>query len=54
MGREYNDGTSDIGTQLRDFYYQKKALIDLKKEQYFMPMASVVGMPKHFGKTIKR
>lgn len=54
MGREYNDGSSDIGNQLRDFYYQRKALIELKKEQYFLPMASVDGMPKHFGKTIKR
>ena len=32
MGREYNDGTSDIGNQLRDFIYQKKALIELKEE----------------------
>ena len=54
MAREYNDASSDIGNQLRDFYYQKKALIDLKKEIYFTPMASVIGMPKHFGKTIKR
>lgn len=57
MSRQYNTGgsTSDIGAnQLQDYYYQKKALIELKKEQYFTPLASVVGMPKHFGKTIKR
>lgn len=57
MTRQYNTGgsTSDIGAeQLQDFYYQKKALIDLAKEIYFMPMASVIGMPKNYGKTIKR
>jgi len=56
MARMYNDGTnSTIGaTQLQDFYYQKKALIDLKKEVFFGPYASVTGMPKNMGKTIKR
>ena len=56
MARQYNTGaeTSDIGNQLQDFYYQRTALIDLKKEIYFMPMASVTDMPKHFGKTIKK
>lgn len=57
MTRMYNTGadTSDIGAnQLQDFYYQKKALIDLKKEQYFGPLADATAMPKNFGKTIKR
>ena len=57
MARQYNTGaaTSDIGAnQLQDFYYQRKAITELKKEIYFTPMASVIGMPKHFGKTIKR
>lgn len=55
MSRIYSDGTdSSVGNQLQDFYYQKKALIDLVKEQYFSPLAAVTGMPKHFGKTIKR
>jgi len=60
MARMYNTGgaTSDIdgdgSDQLQDFYYQRKALIDLKKEQYFLPMASEIGMPKNYGKTIKR
>jgi N4-gp56 family major capsid protein len=55
-GRIYNDGadTSSIGTQLQDFYHQKKALIELKKQVYFTPLASVTDMPKHFGKKIKR
>ncbi len=54
----YNDplgGTpSTVGTQFRTDYYQKKALIEVKKEQYFSPLADVTNMPKHFGKTIKR
>ena len=53
--RVYGDGTdSTIGNQLQTYYYQKKALIELKKEQYFGSLASVIGMPKHMGKTIKR
>lgn len=43
-----------VGTTMHDFYYQKKALIEMKREQHFQPMASVVGMPKHMGKRIKR
>ena len=58
MSLSYNDpiggSTSDIGNQLRTDYYQKKALIELAKEQYFSPLANVVAMPKHMGKTIKR
>lgn len=52
------DGTqSDIegagSSQMNTFYYLKRAIIEARKEQYFMPLASVIGMPKHFGKTIK-
>jgi len=53
----YNDpvggSASTIGTQIRTDYHQKKALIELKKEQYFSPMADVTKMPKNFGKKIK-
>ena len=48
-GMGYNDpGTtaSDVGTQLVTEYYQKKALIELKKEQYFSQLADVTAMPK--------
>jgi N4-gp56 family major capsid protein len=45
---------STIGTQFRTDYYQKKALIELKKEQYFSPLADVTSMPKNMGKKIKR
>jgi len=45
---------SSIGTQLQNYYYQKKALIDLVKEQYFSQLADVTSMPKNMGKKIKR
>ena len=58
MTRQYNTGgaTSDIGaTQLSgDFYFQKKALIEAQKEQYFTQLADVTSMPKNMGKKIKR
>lgn len=54
----YNDpiggDKSTVGPQLSEFYYQKKALIEAQKEQYFMQLADVTGMPKHMGKTIKK
>jgi N4-gp56 family major capsid protein len=54
-GREYKDGNpSSIGQQLIPFYWQRKALIDLKKEQFFGQLADVTAMPKNYGKTIKR
>lgn len=39
--------------QMNTFFWLKKAIIEARKEQYFMPMASVTNMPKHFGKTMK-
>jgi N4-gp56 family major capsid protein len=39
--------------QMQTFFYLKKAIIQSRKEQYFMPLASVTNMPKNFGKTIK-
>lgn len=55
----YNAGgtTSDIdgagSGQMNTFFWLKKSLIESRKDQYFMPLAAVVNMPKHFGKTIK-
>lgn len=61
MSRLYNDpGTTESGigpaggSQIRSNYYIKKALSELKKEQFFSQLADVTAMPKHFGKTIKR
>ena len=58
--RSYRDpgatgGTaSDIGVQTRTDYFQKKALIEARKEQYFSQLANVTAMPKHYGKKIIR
>lgn len=45
------DGSNS--TQMNTFFWLKKALIEARKEQYFMPLASVENMPKNFGKTMK-
>lgn len=39
--------------QMNTFFWLKKALIESRKEQYFMPMSSTINMPKNYGKTIK-
>lgn len=58
MGMQYNDpkgGTpSSMGVQQLTHYYQKQALIEARKEQYFTQLADVTAMPKNMGKTIKR
>jgi hypothetical protein len=36
---------SDIGGQLRTDYYQKKALIEARKLQFFGQLADVTAMP---------
>lgn len=58
MPAQYKDplgGTpSTIGKQLVTDYYQKKALIEARKEQYFTQLADVTSMPKNMGKKITR
>ena len=59
MAQTYNDPIdggeqSSIGAQLAEFYFYKKALIEIRKDQYFSPLADVRSMPKHMGKTIKQ
>lgn len=39
--------------QMVTYFWLKKAIIDARREQFFMPLASVTNMPKNFGKTIK-
>ncbi len=39
--------------QMNTFMWLKKSLIDARKDMYFMQLASVIGMPKNFGKTVK-
>lgn len=54
----YNDpaggSQSSVGNQLNTQYYQKQALVELKKTQFFSQLADVTSMPKNFGKKIKR
>lgn len=60
-GQQYNDpaggtpsGIEGAGSsQMNTFYWQRRALVEAKKEMYFTPLADVTKMPKHFGKTIK-
>ena len=53
--RIYGDGTdSSIGPQINTYYYDKKALIEIAKEQYFGQLADTTSMPKHMGKKIKK
>ena len=58
MAQAYNNPTggtpSSIGSQIRTDYYSKKALIEVVKEEYFMPLADVITMPKNMGKKIKQ
>ena len=55
---QYNNplgGTpASIGSQTITDFYQKKALIEIRKEQYFSQLADVTSMPKNMGKKIKR
>lgn len=58
MPQQYKDprvgSASTIGPQQLTHYYQKQALIEARKEQYFSQLADVTSMPKNMGKTIKR
>lgn len=58
MSHSYNKPTagspSSIGNQFNTFFYAKKALIELVKEQYFSPLSSTTNMPKNYGKQIKK
>jgi len=57
MPQIYNDpaggNASSVGPQINTQYYERKALIELKKEQYFSQLANTRNMPKNFGKKIK-
>ena len=58
MTINYNDpygGTpSSVGTQINQWYFEKKALIEAAKEQPFGQLANTISMPRNMGKTIKR
>lgn len=40
-------------SQMNTHFYHRKALIEAKKEMFFMPLADVTSMPKHYGKEIR-
>lgn len=40
-------------SQMNTFFWLKKAIIESRKEQYFMPLSSTLNLPKNYGKTIK-
>lgn len=44
--RVYNEGTPSVGPQLIDFYWYRKALIDVKKDMFFGQLADTLSMPK--------
>ena len=52
-GGPIGDPKASIGNQMYEHYWNKKALVEAAKEQYFGQMADTMNMPKHFGKTIK-
>lgn len=52
-GQLYQDGKSIGANQLNPHVYERKALIEARKEQYFGQLASVKAMPKNSGKEIK-
>lgn len=59
MTMQYKGGNevgneSTMGHQLQTFLFQKQALIEAAKEQYFSQLADVTTMPKNMGKVIKK
>ena len=57
MAHQFNSPPSTpstVGPQITNELYQKKALIEAQKEQYFSQLADVTSMPKNMGKKIKR
>ena len=45
---------SSVGKQIRLDVYEKQALIDMVKEQYFSQLSGTMDMPKNMGKTVKK
>jgi N4-gp56 family major capsid protein len=57
MGMQFNNPpstASSVGSQIQNFFYAKKALVELPKLQFFSQLADVTSMPKNYGKKIKR
>ena len=57
MTQQYNappSTPSSVGTQFNTHYWDRVALIEARREQYFGQLADVMSMPKNMGKTIKK
>lgn len=60
-GLNYNNPNDNLSTidaggkssQMNTFFFYKKAIIEARKEQYFIPLASSINMPKNMGQKIK-
>jgi N4-gp56 family major capsid protein len=56
MTQNYNNPNTTASTidngadQMNTYFWNRKALIEAKKEMFFTPLADVTNMPKHFGK----
>ena len=53
----YGDSTgtqSSVAPQTIPFYYYRNALKVIRKKRFFSPLASIISLPKYWGKTIKR
>lgn len=54
-GMTYNDGASSVGSeQLNPHFFERKALVEARKEQHFGQLADVRTMPKNSGTRIKQ
>lgn len=52
--RQFNAGDdATMGNQLTKYFYERKALVEARKLQFFMQLADVKSMPKNHGKKIK-
>ena len=40
-------------TQMRTFYWIRKSLTEQRKQQFFLPLSSTIGIPAHMGKRIR-
>lgn len=58
MTQQYNAPTdsspSSVGVQITTHAYERKALIEARREMFFGQLADVTSMPKNMGKEIKR
>ena len=52
-GTKSDVDAGSTSNQMNTFFYLKKAIIQSRKDQYFMQLAPTINMPKNFGKTIK-